>query len=132
MPVTTTTTRRSNHNHQHQQQRQASAGGDAQLVVIVVLVLDLRMVVVEVSGTCYLRHGMRRNTYLSMYAYFSQDDPSCLVCRPSNSTKLRELGTALHTTSRGGWICYLAAFRNAVRFEIGVVAHVTEGDVRII
>ena len=103
MPATTTTTRSSNHNHHHQQQRQASAGGDAQVLVMVVLVLDLRMVVVEVSGTCYLLPGMRRNTYLSMYACFSQDDPSCLVCRPFNTTKLRELGTALNMTSRGGW-----------------------------
>ena len=69
-----------------------------------------------------------------MDACFSQDDPWYLVSRPLNTTKLRELGTALNTTSRGGWTCYLAAFRNADRFEIGgvVVAHVAEGDVRII
>ena len=66
-----------------------------------------------------------------MYACFSQDDPWYLVSRPFNITKF---GTAVNTTSRGGWRCYLAAFRNAVRFEIGgvVVAHVTEGDIRII
>ena len=45
-------TRSSNHNHH--QQRQGSAGSaGVQLVVLLVLVLDLRMVVVEVSGTCY-------------------------------------------------------------------------------
>ena len=57
-----------------------SAGVGAQLVVVVVVVLDLRMVVVEVSGTCYLLPGMRRNTYVpGMYACFSQDDPWYLV-----------------------------------------------------
>ena len=69
-----------------------------------------------------------------MYACFSQDDPWYLVCRLSNITKLCELGTALNTTRRGGWTCYFAAFRDAVRLKIGgvVVAYVTEGDVRII
>ena len=44
-------------------QRQASAGAGAQLVVVVVVtaVLDLK-IVVEVSGTCYLLPGIRRNT----------------------------------------------------------------------
>ena len=60
MPTTTTTTRSSNYHHH--QQRQASAGAGAQLVV-------------EVSGTFYLLSGMRRNTYLCMYACFSQDGP---------------------------------------------------------
>ena len=59
-----------------------SAGVGAQLVVVVVVVLDLRMVVVDVSGTCYLLPGMRRNTYVpGMYACFSQDDPWYLVSR---------------------------------------------------
>ena len=52
---------------------------------------------------------------------FSQDDP--WLSWPFNITKLREHGTALSTTSRGGWRFYLAAFRNAVRFEIGRVCH---------
>ena len=128
-------TRSSNRNHHHHHQRQASAGVGAGAQLLVVVVLDLRMVVVEVSGTCYLLPGMRQNTYVpGTFACFSQDDPWYLVSRPFNITKLRELGTALNTTSRGGWRCYLATFRNAVRFEIGgvVVAHVTEGDVRII
>ena len=64
MPITTTATRSSNHNHQHHHQRQASAGAGTQLVVVVVAVLDLRMVVVEVSGTCYLLPGMRRDGYV--------------------------------------------------------------------
>ena len=34
-----------------------------------VVVLELGMVVVEVSGTCYLLLGMRRNTYLCMLAF---------------------------------------------------------------
>ena len=91
------------------------------------------MVVVEVSGTSYLLSGICDGIpiYVCMLA-FPRTTPGTWQSRPLNITKLRELGTALHTTSRGGWICYLAAFRNAVRFEIGVVAHVTEGDVRII
>ena len=72
--------------------------------------------------------------YPRMDACFSQDDTWYLVSRPFNSTKPRELGTVLNTKSRGGWRCYLAALRKAVRFETVavVVAHVTEGDVRII
>ena len=64
---------------------------------------------------------------------FPRDEPWYLVSMPFNITKLRELGTALSTTSRGGWKCYLAAFRNAVRFDIigVVVARATEADVRI-
>ena len=56
-----------------------------------------------------------------------------MVSRSFNTTKLRGLGTVLNT-SIGRWRCHLAACTNAVRFEIGgvVVAHVTEGDVRII
>ena len=65
---------------------------------------------------------------------FPRDEPWYLVRKPFNITKLRELGTALNTTSRGGWRCYLAEFRNATRFVICgvVVADVAEGDVRIV
>ena len=83
-----------------------------------------------VPATCYLVCGG-----IPMYVcLLFQDDPWYLVSRPSNITKLRELRAALNTTSRGGCKCYLAAFRNAVRFEIGgvVVAYVAEGDVRIV
>lgn len=63
---------------------------------------------------------MRRNAY----AYFSQDDPFHLVMRAFNMTKLCELGTALNT-SRGGWVCFLGAFRDPVLGEIdgAFVAH---------
>ena len=69
--------------------------------------------------TCYLVFGAIR-----MHAWFSQDDPWYLICRRFNMTKLCELGTALNT-SRGGWRCYLGAFKDAVNFEIDVdfVAH---------
>ena len=68
-----------------------------------------------------------------MYTCFSQDDPWYLVSRSFNITKFRELGKAMYTTGRGGCRYCLAAFRNAVRFEVGGLAvHVTEGDVRII
>ena len=68
-----------------------------------------------------------------MYACFSQGHLWYLVSRPFNSTKLRELGTALNTTRGGGWRSDLEAFLNAVRFEVGCVvdAHVLEGDVSI-
>ena len=83
MPITTTATRSSNHNHQHHHQRQASAGAGTQLVVVVVAVLDLRMVVVEVSGTCcllsYLLCGGIPIYVPGMHACFSQDDPWYLV-----------------------------------------------------
>ena len=70
----------------------------------------------------------------NIYVCFSQDDPWYRICRSFNVTKLRELGTSLNTTSRGGWRWYLAAFRNTVRFEIGgvFVANVTESDAFII
>ena len=72
-----------------------------------------------VPATCYLVCGQIR-TYLCFY----QHDPWYLVSRPFNMTKLRDLGTALDT-SRGGWRCYLGAFKDAVNFEIDVdfVAH---------
>ena len=59
-----------------------------------------------------------------MYACFPQDDPWYLVSRPFNMTKVRELGTALNTSTIG-WRCYIEALRDAVRFEIGgaFVAH---------
>ena len=92
------------HHHHHQGQASESAGAGAQLVVVVVVVvLDLRMVVVEVSGTCYLVPGMPR-TYVCLLF------PGPLVpgkeSRPFNmTTKLREFGTGLNT-NRGGWKCY--------------------------
>ena len=57
----------------------------------------------------------------------------CIRDRP-DITKLGELGTAVNTTSKRGWRCYIAAFRNAIRFEFDgvVVTDVTEGDLRII
>ena len=100
MPTTTTTTTKSRtHNHHHQ--RQVSAGAGAQLVVVlVVLVLDFE------DGCCrglwYLVPATWYAAECNWHACFSQDDLWYLVSRPFNITKLRELGAALNTTSRGG------------------------------
>ena len=75
-----------------------------------------------VPATCYLVCGGTA-TYVVYVCLLFQDDPWFLVGWPFNTTKFRELGTAWDTTSRGGWRFYLAAFRNAVRFEIGRVCH---------
>ena len=71
-------------------------------------VVDSRMVVVEVSGTCYLlwKSLVPGTLYMvcdgtRMYACFPQDDPWYLVSRPFNVTKVRKLGTALNTSRIG-------------------------------
>ena len=66
--------------------------------MLLVVAMGTYIIVVFVSGTCYLVCGGIR-----MYTCFSQDDHWYLVSRQFNMTKL--LDTALNT-SREGWRCF--------------------------